>query len=218
MTYEKIVELNPDLKIYKTTDKEFIPFGKLINDINAEAFIEAAKNVEFPQSGSVYVPELEEFKVLDESKDVEIKYYGELPIQAGYCYGHSHQLNAVEWHKSSEVNVAVTPLVLFLGQVQDIVDNKIDSSKMKAFYVEKGEVIEVYATTLHFCPCEVESTGFGAVIILPVGTNVPLDGEYEDKIMFRKNKWILAHADNKGLLDRGVVAGITGENYIIKGE
>ncbi len=218
MTYERLVELNPHIKIYKTSDNEFVPYGKVITDIDANAFIEAAKGVEFPLEGSVYVPELEDFAKLDAAKETEIKYYGELPIQAGYCYGHSNQLNAVEWHKSSEVNVAITPLVLFLGQVQDIVDNKIDSSKIKAFYVEKGEVIEVYATTLHFCPCEVEKSGFGAVVILPVGTNVPLEGEYEDKIMFRKNKWILAHVDNKGLLDRGVVAGVTGENYIIKGE
>lgn len=218
MTYERLVELNPHLKIYKTSDKEFIPFGKVITDIDANAFIEAAKSVELPESGSVYVPELAEFAALKESKDVEIKYYGELPIQAGYCYGHSNQLNAVEWHKSSEVNVAITPLVLILGSVQDIVENKIDSSKLKAFYVEKGEVLEVYATTLHFCPCEVLKSGFGAVVILPVGTNVPLEGEYEDKIMFRKNKWILSHVDNQALIDRGVVAGVTGENYIIKGE
>ena len=58
-----------------------------------------------------------------------------MPTQAGYCYGFSNQLNAVEWHISSEVNVAITPMILFLGSVQDIVDRKIDSSKIKAFYV-----------------------------------------------------------------------------------
>ena len=141
-----------------------------------------------------------------------------MPIQAGYCWGYSDHLNAVEWHKSSEVNVAITPLILFLGQVQDIVDNKIDSSKINAFYVEKGEVLEVYATTLHFCPCQVEDTGFKCVVVLPEGTNVPLDGEYEDKIMFRKNKWILCHVDNEALIARGVVPGVTGVNFEVKGE
>lgn len=218
MTYAEIVKLNPHLKIYKTSDKEFIPFGKVINDIDAEQFIKAATSVASPESGSVYVPELDEFKELDAAKEIEINYFGELPAQVGYCYGYSNQLNAVEWHKSSEVNVAVTPLILFLGQVQDIVDRKIDSSKLKAFYVEKGEVLEVYATTLHFCPCQVEKTGFGCVVVLPEGTNVPLEGEYEDKLMFRKNKWILAHVDNQGLIDRGVIPGVTGENYLVKGE
>ncbi len=214
--YADIVKKNPHLKIYRTTDKEFIPFGYVIKDINATAFIEAAKKADEVKEGSLYVAEADYFKDLDAAKDIEIKYFGELPAQAGYCYGYSNKLNAVEWHKSSEINVATTDLILFLGQVQDIVDRKIDSSKIKAFYVEKGEVIEVYATTLHFCPCQVSEEGFGAVVVLPKGTNVPLEGEYEDKLMFRKNKWILSHVDNEGLIARGVIPGVTGENFEVK--
>lgn len=214
--YEQAVKNNPHLKIYRTSDKEFVPYGRVLTDIDANSFVEASKSAQKVDSGSVYVAEADYFKDLAVAKDVEIKYFGELPAQAGYCYGYSNQLNAVEWHKSSEINVTTTPLILFLGQVQDIVDRKIDSSKMKAFYVEKGEVLEVYATTLHFCPCQVTPEGFGCVVVLPRGTNVPLDGEYDDKLMFRKNKWILAHVDNQGLIDRGVIAGVTGENYTVK--
>ncbi len=214
--YADIVKKNPHLKIYRTSDKEFVPFGYRITDIDANAFIEASKNAEKVESGSMYIAEADYFKDLDAAKDVEIKYYGELPTQAGYCYGYSSFLNAVEWHKSSEINVATTDLILFLGSVQDIVDRKIDSSKIKAFYVEKGEVLEVYATTLHFCPCQVSEEGFGCVVVLPKGTNVPLDGEYADKLMFRKNKWILSHVDNEGLIASGVIPGVTGENYEVK--
>ena len=214
--YADIVKKNPHLKIYRTSDPEFIPFGYRITDIDANAFIEASKKADEVKEGSLYVAEADYFKDLPVAKDVEIKDFGELPAQAGYCYGYSNKLNAVEWHKSSEINVATTDLILFLGSVQDIVDRKIDSSKIKAFYVEKGEVLEVYATTLHFCPCQVSEAGFGCVVVLPKGTNVPLEGEYEDKLMFRKNKWILAHIDNQGLIDRGVIAGVTGENYEVK--
>lgn len=214
--YADIVKKNPHLKIYRTTDKEFTPFGYVIKDIDSKPFIEAAKKAEEVKEGSLYVAEADYFKDLDVSKEIEIKYFGELPAQAGYCYGYSNKLNAVEWHKSSEINVATTDLILFLGSVQDIVDRKIDSSKIKAFYVEKGEVIEVYATTLHFCPCQVSDKGFGSVVVLPKGTNVPLDGEYEDKLMFRKNKWILCHVDNEALIGRGVIPGVTGENFEVK--
>ena len=55
-------------------------------------------------------------------------------------------------------------------------------------------------------------SGFGCVVALPAGTNTPLEGEYEDKLLFRKNKWILSHVDNKALIDRGVVPGVTGIN------
>lgn len=213
--YEQVVKNNPHLKIYRTSDKEFIPYGRVLNDIDPTEFTEAAKSAEKVESGSCYLAETDYFKNLKTAKEIEVKCFGELPSQAGYCYGYSNKLNAVEWHKSSEINIATTPLILFLGQVQDIVDRKIDSSTMKAFYVEKGEVLEVYATTLHFCPCQVTPEGFGCVVVLPQGTNVPLTGEYDDKLMFRKNKWILAHVENEGLIARGVIPGVTGENYTV---
>ncbi len=214
--YRDVVKNNPHLKIYRTTDKEFAQFGYVINDIDSKPFIEAAKKADEVKEGSRYVPEADYFKDLAVSKLIEEKYFGELPIQVGYCYGYSNKLNAVEWHKSSEVNVAVTDMLLFLGSVQDIVDRNIDSSKIKAFYVEKGEVIEVYATTLHYCPCQVSSEGFGAVVVLPKGTNTPLDKESDDKLMFRKNKWILCHVDNEDLIAGGVIPGVTGENFEVK--
>lgn len=125
-------------------------------------------------------------------------------------------MNATEWHTSSEINIAVTPLVLILGHIWDIGDGKIDSSKFKAFYLPKGTVVEVYATSLHFCPCEVSKKGFGCVVALPKDTNTNLEVEPQDKLLFRKNKWIIAHCENEALINRGVVAGITGTNYEIK--
>ena len=40
--------------------------------------------------------------------------------------------------------------------------------------------------------------------------------ETEEKLLFRKNKWIIAHVENETLINRGVIAGITGTNYEIK--
>ena len=95
-------------------------------------------------------------------------------------------------------------------------NGKIDSSDFKAFYVPAGTVLETYATTLHFSPCEVNEDGFGWVVGLPEGTNTDLTAEKTDPILFRKNKWIIAHIDNESLKAKGVVAGITGTNYEIK--
>ena len=110
--YEKIQKLNPDIKIYRTSDKEFIPYGKVIKDVDSAPFIEAAKKAEKVENGSMYIPTFAPFEELKESKEIGIKYFGEMPTQMGYCYGYSNKLNAVEWHKSSEINVAVTPLIL----------------------------------------------------------------------------------------------------------
>lgn len=216
MSFDTVKKLNPSLKLYRTSDAEFAEYGRIIKGIDTTEIVKTAQGIAMPETGSVYEASTTDFEALSIKNEIQDICYGELPAQIGYCYGHSNFLNGWEWHTSSEVNVAVTDLVLILGKVSDIKDGKIDSSTAKAFYVEQGEIIEVYATSLHFCPCEVAQSGFGCVVALPVGTNVPLEREAKDKLLFRKNKWIFAHVDNEGLIARGVVPGITGENYEVK--
>ena len=216
MSFETVKRLNPSLNLYRTSDAEFAEYGRVIKGIDTAEIVKTAQGIAMPETGSAYEASTPAFEALSIKNEIQDVCYGELPAQIGYCYGHSNFLNGWEWHTSSEVNVAVTDLVLILGKVGDIKNGKIDSSTAKAFYVEKGEIIEVYATSLHFCPCEVESSGFGCVVALPVGTNVPLEREAADKLLFRKNKWIFAHVDNDGLIARGVLPGITGENFEVK--
>ncbi len=213
---EKLKKLNPNIAFFDVADKEFIPFGRIIKNLDAKEIIEVAKKIENPESGSSYVPSCEAFESLKIATEIQNECFGTLPTQVGYCWGHNTLMNATEWHTSSEINVAVTPLVLLLGHVWDIEDGKIDSGKFKAFYLPAGTVVEVYSTSLHFCPCEVEEGGFGSVVALPKDTNTDLTVKPKDSLLFRKNKWIIAHAQNETLKQRGVVAGITGTNYEIK--
>lgn len=219
MTVERIRELNPHIKIYTTSDKEFAEFGVKLNGFNVSEIIRRGEAYSFPEEGSLYEASSPSFEELPIAKEITEKCFGELPAQIGYCYGHSSFLNAFEWHTSSEVNVAVTDLILILANRSDLQNGKIDSSKAKVFFLSKGEVVEVFATSLHFCPCQVEKSGFGCVVALPEGTNTPLSKEpAENPLMFRKNKWIISHVDNAALIARGVVPGVTGVNIEIKGE
>ena len=140
------------------------------------------------------------------------------PTQTGYCNGHNHLLNAVEYHRDSEINIAVTDLILILGKEQDITeDHTYDSSKMEAFLIPAGTTIEVYATTLHYAPCNVAASGFKCVVVLPKGTNTDITLEEkhtpEDDLLFARNKWLLSHPDAN---IAGSVAGIKGENLSVK--
>lgn len=212
---EMLKEKNTDIDILNVDSEEFKSFGKIIN-IDAEEIIKVAEKIENPAEGSSYVPLEESFKALKISEEIEKEYFGTLPSQMGYCWGHNTMMNATEWHTSSEINIAITPLVLILGHVWDIENGKIDSSAFKAFYLPKGTAVEVYSTSLHFCPCQVNDNGFGCVVGLPEGTNTPLEKEVKDKMLFRKNKWIISHVENTPLIEKGVVAGITGKNFEIK--
>ena len=212
---DRLKELNENVKLFDVYSEEFSEYGRVLNDVDVSELIREAQRLEFPESGSVYLASVDTLEATEAAARIKELVFGTLDTQIGYCYGYSNMLNAAEWHFSSELNVAVTPLVLILGKRSDIKNGRLCSGDMKAFYVPAGAVIEVYATTLHFCPCQVSDGGFGCIVGLPTATNTPLDAPVDDKLLFRKNKWILAHEQNSALIERGVVAGIYGENYKI---
>lgn len=213
---EKLKQLNKEIELYDVTDQAFSPFGRVIAGLDVSGIIKAAGEIRYPESGSAYLPSVAAFEALPIAAEIRDGFFGTLPAQIGYCWGHNRLLNATEWHFSSEVNVAVTPVVLILGHVWDVENNVIDASRFKAFYLPAGTAAEVYATSLHYTPCEVNKEGFGCVVALPLGTNTPLEKKTDNPLLFRKNKWLISHVENRSLIESGAVAGITGPNVEIK--
>lgn len=200
------------LRINSVTDKAFQKYGRVLSLDTAE-LIAVAETVPMPASGSSYVPSCEAFNGLVFQKIMQETVFGQLPAQTGYCWGHNDTLNALEWHTCSEVNVAVHDLILLLGDVRDISDERYDTGKIEAFRLNRGEAIEVYATTLHFCPIEVDpAVGFGCIVGLTEGTNTKLENAKQG-LLWAKNKWLLAHEENTGLIARGAHPGLYGKNY-----
>ena len=204
------------MKIQKVTDSAFRKYGQVLEGYDFAGLIKEMKHTPVPED-VIYVPSVEELEALDIMKDLQNKGYGGLPVQIGYCNGHNKKLNAVEYHRNSEINVAVTDLVLLIGHQQDIEpDHTYDTSKIEAFLVPAGTGIEVYATTLHYAPCHVNEGGFQCVVVLPKGTNTDLTFQTEktgeDSLMTAKNKWLIAHEDAK---IAGAFNGLKGENITI---
>ena len=204
------------MKIQKVTDPAFRKYGQVLEGYDFTGLIKEMKHTPVPED-VIYVPSVEELEALDIMKDLQNKGYGGLPVQIGYCNGHNKKLNAVEYHRNSEINVAVTDLVLLIGHQQDIEpDHTYDTSKIEAFLVPAGTGIEVYATTLHYAPCHVNEGGFQCVVVLPKGTNTDLTFQTqqmgEDSLMTAKNKWLIAHEDAK---IAAAFNGLKGENITI---
>jgi len=175
--------------------------------------------------GVVYEPGIKELESLSVAKEISNVVYGEMPVQIGYCNGHNCMLNALEYHRDSEINVAATDAILMLGLMREVEkDFTYDTSKVKAFFVPAGTAVEVYATTLHYAPCGVDGKGFQVSIVLPKGTNLPLttphakvnaDGTApsEDALITAVNKWLIGHKE--GGLDAGPFLGLKGKNLNI---
>lgn len=201
------------MKIKKVTDPEFSRYGRVIDGYDFSKLIKAMEHTPLPED-VIYEPSIEELEATNVAIDLKMRVYGELPIQIGYCNGHNSKLNALEYHRSSEVNVAVTDIILLLGAEQDIEpDFTYDTSKVEAFLVPAGTAIEVYATTLHYAPCHVNESGFQCVVVLPKGTNTELTfetaSEGEDRLLTAKNKWLIGHEE---AAIEGAFNGLKGAN------
>lgn len=215
MTFEDIKRLNPNIKFYRVTDKEFSKYGRVL-DLDFTEVISEAEKIEMPEKGVLYkagIEELERTSCYELAKRV---LFGEMPIEIGCCWGDNNKMNALEWHTSSEINIAITPTILLLGKREDIKDGIYNSDMVEAFYLEKSEAVEVYATSLHYTPCKAVEGGFKTIVILPKGTNLPLDKPSDMPFLRAKNKWLIGHVDNQALKDSGATLGIYGENLTVK--
>ena len=187
------------MKIHSVCDKEFAQYGRVLTELDTKELISAMEKTPVPDD-VIYVPsdkELESLNVYDVMSKVV---YGDMPVQIGYCNGHNQKLNALEYHRSSEVNIAATDMILLLGKREDVKDDfTYETSKVEGFFVPEGTAIEVYATTLHYAPCGVDGQGFKCVVVLPKGTNLDVVNTHataEDKLLAASNKCCLLYTSD----------------------
>lgn len=207
------------MKIYSVTDKEFAPYGKVLGGYDTSSLMKALDETTPLPDGVEYVMSEASLESTEVFGQLQNNAYGGMPIQLGWCNGHNTKLNCLEYHRDSELNIGVRDFILLVAKADDIIGGKLDTSKVKAFRAGAGQVVEVYATTLHYAPCSAKkSDGFKVVIALPKGTNgampnITLKNE-EDKWLRACNKWLLAHKDASEASD-GAYIGLTGDNIDI---
>ncbi|MDO4297305.1 MAG: DUF4867 family protein [Lachnospiraceae bacterium] len=204
------------MEIKKVTDAAFRKYGRVVEGIDFSGLV--AKLAETPLPADVvYEPSVELLEALPVFGELQKKCYGELPIQIGYCNGNNYKLNAVEYHRSSEINVGGTDAVLLVGWQPDVTDDfTYETAKMEAFFLPKGTAVELYATTLHYAPCNASEGGFQVAIVLPKDTNLPMEQVHEggeDAHLTARNKWLIGHPE--GGLPEGSPMGLIGENLDI---
>lgn len=204
------------MKIESIYDASFKPYGQILNGYDTQALTASMEAIPLPAEGVAYEPSIAALEANAIFGQLQNNAYGGMPVQIGMCWGHNTKLNCLEYHRDSEVNIGAGDFVLLLAKQDEIVDGKLDTAKIKAFRVPSGVAVEVYATTLHYAPCHTdEKAGFRVAVILPKGTNeakpsiIPMNEE--DKWLWAKNKWLLAHAESSEA-GQGAYVGLVGEN------
>lgn len=221
---ELLARLNAvnDVQVTAVTDPAFAPYGRVLGGYDfAEAIAWMEAETQIPEDGNVYVASVPGLEALPVAGELERGLYGGMPIQLGYCNGRNTTINGFEYHKGSEVNVAVTDVMLFLGHTWEIRENSYRVEDARVFFAPRGTAFEMYQTTLHLSPCRTTDAGFKAIVVLPRGTNTPLDqrpvapageGDPEAELLLQRNKWVIAHAEREPLVRQGAHVGLIGPN------
>ncbi len=227
---EELNQKNP-FPVYSVEDKRFQSYGRVLPSLKAEELIRCAeRETEIPESGNVYVASLPELESYDGKEKLQTRYFGKVPIQIGYCNGKNSTVNGFEYHKNSEINIALTDFCLALGHSYEIGENlSYPVEKAEFFYVPKGTAFEMFGTTLHLSPLRTEEKGFKNIVILPKGTNTPLSeeekktakkayeqGDGEARLLLQKGKWVIAHPEREPLIKQGAHPGVIGQNIELK--
>lgn len=212
------------MKVKQVTDTSFRKYGKILTGIDFSEIYNVLEEMDYPED----VEYAASFGPLEEPEfrqKLSNTLYGELSVEIGYCSGHNKMLNALEYHRSSEANVAVTDIILLLGHQSDITEDfTYDTAQLEAFFVPAGTAVELYATTLHYVPIGTKENdyAFKMGVVLPFGTNFPLgvtlgaEAEKEklpeEKLLFAKNKWLIAHEESG---EEGAFIGLIGKNISV---
>ncbi len=180
-------------------DSAFSRYARIIEGYDIAGFVEHyTKVTELPKTGFTYVasvPELESQSIFQELKQ---HFFGGLPIQLGYCNGTNTTLDAVEYHKCSELCITASATVFILGSTADMTGQRYDTKQLEAFLVPTGTMLEILPYTLHYAPCDGRlGKGFRVAVALLQGTCGKLaptqPGYDEDKLLVSANKWMLCH-------------------------
>lgn len=220
---QALIAQNPLTMILRIDSSPFTKYGRVLKDLPLDKLITKADELtDIPQVGNIYVADLQALHQEEQAAALG-QYFGFQAIQIGYCNGKNTTINGVEYHKSPELFIAVTDCLQFLTRFDRLKEfNSVDTHDAELFYFPKGSAVLIDPHVLHLAPCAVYKEGFKSLIVLPKQTNEPLsqameavrkqskDGE--TRILFKQNKWMLAHPQRQQLIKDGVCIGLAGPN------
>ena len=214
---EELRAANPDLPLHSVEDPCFAPYGRILKLAEGGALLKALHETPVPESGNAYLASCEALEACAAVRTLQERTFGGMPVEAGYCNGRGSSLNALEYHKCSEINASDGGLVLLLARPDDLRDGTVESRDIVGFYLPPHVFVEIYPRVLHFAPCRISEEGFRCLVVLEKGTNdalpaLPKDAEGEDKLLWMRNKWLICHPDSPQAA-KGAWQGIRGRNW-----
>jgi hypothetical protein len=111
---KELNELNYPLEILSIESPLFREYGEVISHDFSDMFTSSMESM--TPEGPTYLKDVEPLHKCRSFLFLEEKVFGGVPIQAGICFGNNSKMNGMEYHKSSEVIIAVTDIVLIRAE------------------------------------------------------------------------------------------------------
>jgi hypothetical protein len=202
---EQIRLKNPTIQIMTTADPAFRQYGKCWTGLELPGITALSREIiPIRPDGVAYVPGIPALEAIAaEEAVIRESVFGGMPIQIGYCSGQNLRMDGMEFHQGSELIVALSDAVLLLGTYGMLHEKDgsftMDSGEVEAFFLESGEIVELYGGIMHYAPVQVDAKGFLTLIILLRNTNTALPAKVSnapsDKLLMARNKWLITHPD-----------------------
>lgn len=202
-------------------DEAFAPYGRVVEGYDFAPLLDMLRQrTEKPADGTIYVAGDPALEALPAAGELSNGVYGGMPVEIGYCNGSNRKLNCLEYHRDSEVNIVADDMVFLVASQQKLKNGKLDTKEVEAFSAPAGTAVELYATTLHYAPCNAPGKdGFRVAVVLPKGTNLDKPEitvkNGEDRLLWARNKWLVAHPDSNEAA-QGAFVGLYGENITVE--
>ncbi len=183
-------------KILAVSSVSFRTYGGIVDGYPCAELIKRLAQTDAPADCVNYIASLDSLESCAEFAALQNGFFGGLACQAGVCSGYTTRVDALEYHRCSELLLFGTDAVLLLGHRWEIEDGQYDFGRLEAFFVPRGTLLELFATTLHYSPCAAApNEPFRAAVVLPRGTNgaypLPRGQNAEARLLEAANKWVV---------------------------
>ena len=219
----KLNELNPDIDLLSIEDTSFLRYGRVHHDRPVDDLLASLDRRPGIGAGVLRSVNEQHDACPAELASMVREIFGSAELQVESVQGRNTRLDALEYHKSVEVVVAGTDMVVLMGLVCDIVwpAGTFDVSRTRGFYVPRGTVYEVFPWCLHGTPVHVhEAEGFCCIVIQPKGAHAAIDFipdmGGEGKLMRGRNTWLISYADEAGSAGTSTHRGLKGRTIELK--
>lgn len=202
------------MQILSVHDAAFAPYGRILAGYPLKGLMDVIASL--PVGGqTARLGREERLHAAPGAEKCGDMFLGGMPFQLGYCTGHNTRLDAMAFHRSSELLCGASDFILLLALPGEIENGVLDTRRVRAFRVPAGEAVELYAGVLHALPCQAGGEGFRVLTLQPYATGSAYrttdEANMIDRTLWARNTYLLAHRESAAAA-QGAFVALRGEN------